>query len=243
MVQTNDWDKHWIEKDIRRFEVEGQQRFSEARIIPLLRHEFGSLVGLKSIEIGSGMGTDSLILAMHGADAMLLDYSDAALAKAESLFNLYGFKAKLVKSDVFSLDGSLKGKFDVSMSFGLAEHFVGEERREIFKVHLDLVRDGGVIIVSVPNSLCLSYRAVKIAKRWDEVPFTKGELRGICEGFGMEIISLFGTGFSSFHTQIVNTILEDIFGWKDRITFPNAPCLVDDLLGYALVLIAKKVKA
>ena len=235
MAMVN-WNKHWEEKEIRKAEVEGERRFSEARIIPLLKLEFGSLVGLKSIEIGSGMGTDSLILAMHEADVTLLDYSDAALAKAESLFNLYGFEAKVIQSDVFSVDGMLKGQFDVAMSFGLAEHFDGDERREIFQSHLDLVRSGGVIIVSVPNRLCPPYLVAKFAKRWDEIPYTKGELRNICEGLGVEIISLFGTGFSAFHAEIVNTVLK-----KDCITFPDAPRFIDDLMGYALVLVGRKV--
>lgn len=231
------WDKHWQEKKISKSEVEGEQTFSEARIIPLLERDFGSLVGLKTIEIGSGMGIDSLILAMHGAGVTLLDYNDAALAKAESLFNLYGFEAKMIKSDVFTLDGSLKGQFDVAMSFGLAEHFEGEERKEIFKSHLDLVRNGGIIIVSVPNRLCPSYRAVKIVKRWDEAPYTKKELRNICEGLGVEIISLFGTGFASFHSEIVNTILG-----KDYVKFPDVPYFIDDVFGYALVLIGRNVQ-
>ena len=240
MTVITDWNKHWQEKEINESEVEDGRRFSEARIIPLLKREFGSLAGLKTIEIGSGMGTDSLILAMHGIRTTLLDYSDAALTKAEILFDLYidqyRFKAKMIKADVFSFNDSLKGRFDVAMSFGLAEHFEGAERIEIFKAHLDLIRSGGVIIVSVPNRFCPSYRAVKVVKQWDEIPFSKRELRDICEGLDVEIISLFGTGFSSFHDQIVNTILG-----KDYVKFPNVPYFIDDLLGYALVLVGRKV--
>lgn len=240
MTVMINWDKHWTEKKIDKAEVEGERCFSEAKLIPVLKREFGTLDGLKSIEIGSGMGTDSLIMAAYGADVTLVDYSHAALGKAQALFDLYGFKAKMVKADVLSLDGSLKGKFDVAMSYGLAEHFEGAECTDIFKAHLDLVRNGGVIIVSVPNCLCPSYRVVKVAKRWDEVPFTKGQLRHICEELNVEILSLFGAGLASFHDQIANTILESTFGWKVRIRLPNVPSFVDNLWGYALVLIGRK---
>ena len=42
-------------------------------------------------------------------------------------------------------------KYDVSMSFSVAVHFQGENRKLIVKNHLIVLKEGGVAFISVPH--------------------------------------------------------------------------------------------
>ena len=62
-------------------------------------------------------------MSLRGANVTLLDYSETALEKAKLLFSNFNCKAQFIKADAFNIPPNLLNKFDVSMSFGLAEHF------------------------------------------------------------------------------------------------------------------------
>ena len=232
------WDTHWQEKKLRDVSLEikqVKQSNMTKKIHTVLRQEFGSLSRINSIEIGSGLGLDSLVLAMNGAKVTLLDYSGIALANAQQVFNKYGITPTLISSDVFSIKSSLKGNFDVAMSFGLAEHYWGDGRILIIKAHLDLVKPNGIIIISVPNRYCPPYQVAKLVQRWDEEPFTKRELRGFCDKLDCEVIFIGGFGLFNYISLTISRILK-----TDEFAFLNTPRFIDNSLGSALILIARK---
>ncbi|MCF7821134.1 MAG: class I SAM-dependent methyltransferase [Mariprofundaceae bacterium] len=125
-----------------------------------------------SIEIGSGLGKMSFFPALLGSDVHLLDSSSAALKAAESLYNYCGIPVKTHECDALSLPSSLLGKFDLSLSLGVNEHFSGELRQSIFDVHHDVLKSGGRAVIAVPNRHCISYRIAmlmwKLTGRWPE---------------------------------------------------------------------------
>ena len=88
----------------------------------------------------------------------LLDQSPTALEQAQQLFAAHGVEATLVKADAFALPATRVGTFDVSMSFGLCEHFLGERRLSIVRAQLELLRPGGVAMLGVPNRFGPVYR-------------------------------------------------------------------------------------
>lgn len=141
------WDNSWnrtIEKDAIK-NAEKERTSSRFQLIcSILKRELGDIRGIEVVEIGSGMGLNSLSLALLGAKITLVDYSEIALKNAAVLFQHYGLHPTLINSNIFELDESFRSKFDVCMSFGLAEHFVGEQRENVFRVHYDLVKGGGV---------------------------------------------------------------------------------------------------
>ncbi len=157
------------------------------RIENEVRRRVGGPAGLKVVEIGAGTGVGAALLASEGASATILDYSEAALERSRRFFRDLGLPAHFVKADALALPDDLRGGFDVSLSFGLAEHFVGDKRRAILAAHLDLLRSGGLAAISVPNRHNLPYRLFKFAAertgRWrvgEEYPFSRGELRRLC---------------------------------------------------------------
>lgn len=85
------------------------------------------------------------------------------------------------------------------MSFGLTEHFKGEERININKAHFDVLRNGGLAFISVPNKYNLPYRIFKfvaeLTGKWgagEEFPYTRKELITICQQIGIKEYLFFG---------------------------------------------------
>ena len=113
----------------------------------------GAVQGIKTIEVGAGSGVYSFIFAKRGAAVTLVDYSQEALSLAERNFSREGVKAAFLLRDALDVPSSPRQEFDLAMSFGTVEHFEGEKRFLIAKAHFDLVRPGGLVIISVPNRL------------------------------------------------------------------------------------------
>lgn len=222
------------------------------RIEKIIAERFKSLSGLKAIEIGAGAGTNAALLAKRGLDITILDYSESALSRSREMFARNALKAEFVHEDALNLSAGLLGKFDVSMSFGLSEHFTGERRLQINKSHFDLLKKGGVAFISVPNSLNLPYRIHKFASEalgwWtvgEEYPFTRGELKDICRKIGVEKYLFLGDSlWSSLYFISPARLMRKIFK-----TGQNFSCdairtekgtSMDEYLSYALVLCAFK---
>jgi 2-polyprenyl-3-methyl-5-hydroxy-6-metoxy-1,4-benzoquinol methylase len=181
--QETDWTAVWEqvpdEEDLDGDVGSIRWRVQEEHVL----QRFGSFEGLKVIEIGAGRATNALLYARRGAKATILDYAPVALEQSKKRFEALGIEADYVLADAFDLPQELLGAFDLSMSFGLAEHFLGERRQGIITAHLDLLRPGGLALINVPNKYSPIYRAwMGYAKRrgtWTlgtEVPFSAREL-------------------------------------------------------------------
>jgi 2-polyprenyl-3-methyl-5-hydroxy-6-metoxy-1,4-benzoquinol methylase len=144
---------------------------------------------LQVAEVGCGTGTFSLTLNMLGAKTTLIDADDDALILAKKIFFMYGREASFVKADVLqSVPEGLKGCFDIVISGGLAEHFIGNEREQCILFHRKLLKDEGVAYIGVPNKWSVGYQVVRMFRQvtgtWSittEVPFTYWELISYAE--------------------------------------------------------------
>jgi len=140
---------------------------------------------LKIAEVGCGTGTMSLTLALLGASITLLDFNQRVLEKAKRIYNLFNCEADFIQADCMEHPiADLRGKFDLVISGGLAEHFIGEDREKCICYHRLLLKEGGVAYIGVPNKLSPFYRWVRSFKKltgtWNleiEVPFTPRELK------------------------------------------------------------------
>jgi len=197
------WDSVWdkpstVEKDL--YTVAKEERLIRwQRMEAMMLERFGSLEGLSAIEIGAGRGTNAALMAQRGAKVTVLDYSDAALERAQRLFDALDLQVELVNDDALDLPESQRDRYDVSMSFGLAEHFLDGRRSGILKAHFDVLNDNGLTFISVPNSRNPPYRLYKwITERtgaWgvgEEYPFTQEELENYCAELGIEEFGFFG---------------------------------------------------
>jgi len=259
------WDELWgrettAEEDERSLAREAHSirwRRMEERIIT----KFGSLGALRVIEIGAGTGTYAALLARRGARVTLLDFSPNALARARRFFERNRISAEYVLADAMDLPAELLGACDISMSFGLAEHFLGADRLRIIQAHFDLLRNGGLTFVSVPNRRNLPYRLFKsiseMTGSWpygEEYPYSRKELSTVMRTLGVSHYGFFGDSLLNslnFFT-LIPYISRGRSLWKKA--FPRNEAgrhgprrekgtFLDGHLSYALVLYAEKLQS
>ncbi|MGB0715054.1 MAG: class I SAM-dependent methyltransferase [Phycisphaerae bacterium] len=182
-------------------------------IVDRLTSRFGSLEGLRTVELGSGRGDLSALLAARGASVTLLDQHTTALAQAERRFSRLGLPASFVQGDMLSLPRSMRGSFDVSLSSGVIEHFRGRTRTETIRSHRYVLGEQGMSVISVPHAHCPSYRLWKAYLEfrgwWPygmEIPYSAKEMTRRCLDAGFRDVEAFGLGFwQSMGDHVVKT--------------------------------------
>ena len=242
------WDNLWALSNISLSEFENTSLKTEAKSERWIKIEievmnkWGSFKNLEVIELGSGMGTVSLLMALKGANVTLVDYSTKALEQAKVLFKNFKCNATFLSGDIINLPDYLYNKYDVSMSFGVAEHFENEDRNNIFKSHFIVLKDNGMSFISVPNKLSFPYliwkKISELKNTWLyglEIPFTRSELsnRAIASGYNsLKII------ISPFLNSLDHFMLHNKLSRLGIITERSS--FLDYHFGYALTLIGYK---
>jgi len=262
MTESNtaeQWGRLWRDAPSRLKELRfGVEKAEKSLIWSAIRESLGDMnIGsLSTVEIGAGAGTISAVFARHGARVTVLDYSREALEVNTALFESFGLKQESILADALNLPTSLLGRFDVAMSFGLAEHFEANDRTRIIQAHFDLIQPGGLVVITVPNRHCWPYRIWKARREltgeWHfgmEIPYSRAEISTICRAIGVNHFYITGSPFMAsldfvvpfarWRRSIEKRVLKDKRFDPSRIvqerTGPLGP-----YLGYALVLIARK---
>jgi len=113
------------------------------------------------LEIGSAPG--NYLLEMHRKFGMVpfgVDYSHIGVACNRELFTHNHLDARnVLEADAFaiSFQEAHRGRFDVVMSLGVIEHFTGAELDSVIDAHINLIKPGGRLIVTIPNYQGLNY--------------------------------------------------------------------------------------
>lgn len=149
---------------------------------------------LKTAEVGCGTGTFSLTLSLMGASVTLIDYNEKVLENTRKIYNTYGCKATFIKADCLDTPPEeILESFDLVVSGGLAEHFMGKDREKCIAYHKLLLKDRGIAYIGVPNRFSPFYQWIRSFRRltgtWRiliEIPFSDNELKRLAEkaGFG-----------------------------------------------------------
>jgi 2-polyprenyl-3-methyl-5-hydroxy-6-metoxy-1,4-benzoquinol methylase len=231
-----------VQKTIRR----EQKTLRWRAIRDAFAKHFGSIKGLRTIELGAGTGDISLLLALEGANTTLYDANEQALELAQFKFSVARLKPKLCTGDFLNLDAGLRGQFDVAVSYGTVEHFDGEDRLRACRAHVEVLRPRGMVAISVPNTHCLPYRMNKWwqEKRgtWSwglEIPYSRAELNRIAKAIGLAEWSIHGSSFLRDWDQFLfNPVTQRVerytgFHFERRTPF-------DPYCGHALTLIGKQ---
>ncbi len=209
-------------------------------VIDRLTATFGRLKGLSGIELGSGRGDLSALLAAEGVETTLLDQSAKALAEARRRFERLGLNARFTEGDLLGDLSPHSGAYDAAVSLGVIEHFLDEDRTRVLKAHHDVLRPGGLAIVSVPNAWCPPYRAWKayleLRGWWPyglEIPYSRRELLRRAAGAGFARAEVVGLNFwQSVGDHFGRSLLGRGPDWVDR------PSVLDRAAGSVLLLFA-----
>jgi 2-polyprenyl-3-methyl-5-hydroxy-6-metoxy-1,4-benzoquinol methylase len=102
-------------------EVEKKKYFVEPHIPAFA--EFSAWKGKKVLEIGCGIGTESVNFARNGAEITAIDISSRSIQLTKERFKLYDLQGQFFVSNAEELDKELGGKkFDLIWSFGVIHH-------------------------------------------------------------------------------------------------------------------------
>lgn len=226
------WNSHKSEADDLQLLESASREIRWARIRSIVRERLGGFKGRRVIEIGAGAGTYSALMQQEGAEVVVADYSEKAIERARAFFEHNNQQGNFLLINALDLPDDLLGKFDISMSFGLTEHFLEPNRFAINKAHIDLVRLGGLSFISVPNAYNPFYRFYKFVAertgRWtvgEEYPYSRRELTKMCKRMGVEDFWFIGDSFiksTSFVNRsasllkniVINEISRLPVGWR-----------------------------
>lgn len=148
----------------------------------IVQEKLGGWKNVKAVEIGSGMGWHNFMAATEGAEVTFLDYSQPALDLARKRAEAFSLNASYIFGDAFEILKESDRNYNLSWSFGTAEHFKGEKRQQFFELHFEFMVPGGVAIISCPYKYALNYRIwmhyASKYKEWTyglEIPYSKTE--------------------------------------------------------------------
>lgn len=181
------WDKIWGDKRyITDFELrwyafldgEGKKMPAEAKIL----------------EAGCGSGGGLVVLADKKRTVIGVDISEKSVESASARKGVL-----CVRGDNFALPFA-DNTFDLVFNSGVIEHFKYPKNIKQVKEMARVAKDDGKIIINVPNSLCLWYRAAKFILRllgkWEfgyEENYTPGRLKKTAWEAGLHVVGT--TGF------------------------------------------------
>ena len=109
-----------------------------------------------TLDMGSGRGENSAMLAQQGRRTTLLDWSQDNIDYSKKLFQLMTLDGEFCRADMTKPLPFEDNTFDMVFSCGVFEYFTGETIREIIKEAFRVSRKR--VIIMVPNSLSIPYR-------------------------------------------------------------------------------------
>ena len=127
------------------------------------------------LDLGSGRGENSAVLALNGRTPTLLEWSEANLAFSERLFDTMGLDGRFCQADMTRPLPFRDESFDMVFSCGVFEYFDSATIDAILKEAFRIARKR--VIIMVPNAASIAYRIgmwhMKLTGKWQwggEVP-------------------------------------------------------------------------
>jgi len=111
------------------------------------------------LDLGSGRGQHSVMLALAGKHTTLLDWSMDNIEFSMKLFDSLKMRGTFCRADMLKPLPFKDNTFDTVFSCGVFEYFSDEEIRQILKEAFRVARKQ--VIIMVPNALSIPYRIGK----------------------------------------------------------------------------------
>ena len=240
------WERFWrrVPSEARdRRQLDRERRGPRwARLTGELVRVFGRIEGLEVVELGSGRGDLSVLLAERGARVTLVDLSETVLQQARQRFDRLGLGADYVSADLLGTLDGLRDRFDASVSLGVVEHFRGRDRTRVIQAHHDVLKPSGLTLIGAPHAVCIPYRLWKLyleLRGWwaygMEIPYTRREMRRRAREAGLTDPRVFACGWwQSLGDLWARGIFHCDCDWGHRKS------ILDNRMGLNLVLMARR---
>lgn len=102
--------------------------------------------GSEVLEVGCGIGTESVFLSVRGMKVTGIDISSSAIEKAQKLAEVYNVKPQFSVEDVINLPFE-DNSFDTVCDQGCFHHLTDEERKEYTKEISRVLKKDGLLIL------------------------------------------------------------------------------------------------
>ncbi len=198
------------------------------------------------LDLGSGRGEHSAVLALNGRRPTLLDWSKENLDFSQRLFDGLGVRGNFCQADMTKGLPFGSNSFDVVFSCGVLEFFTDETVETVLEEALRVSKNR--IILMVPNALCVPYRVGmwymqwRRAWRWGgEQPFLT--LRPYLRRFANVHVSEFSVAARhslNFLTMPMGPLIKKALIRLLKLRNHSSPSLFRQ--GYLLVTVADQVK-
>jgi cyclopropane fatty-acyl-phospholipid synthase-like methyltransferase len=151
---------------------------------------------LEIVEFGGGNSfcCRAIIAALDVARYDAADLNEASLAMFRRKMQGTGVRSTALRTDLLAETPAISPA-DVVFSVGLVEHFTSEQSRIVAARHFDLVRPGGIVIITAPTPTP-PYRATRwVAERlgmWafpDERPMQYAEVEALDGDRGRRLVA------------------------------------------------------
>lgn len=205
-----------------------QQRFrSHRHLLPWIKE---MVPGRSVIELGSGVGLDTFVLASHGLDVTAIDLTTIGISTVRQRFDTAGLKGNFTVADACTLPFP-DNHFDYVYSFGVLHH-VADTDKAIDEVHRVLKPGGNARIMLYHrhslNELVHRLTRVPFEDRDELCPvvrrFTRAEVRNLFSKFSHTDTFLafaFGEGYGKLFNltpRWLYDFLSKHFGWHIMIS-------------------------
>lgn len=184
------WEKYWQSQNHQPQTIHQELLDNLQKVI--------KIKGKKILEIGVGMGGDSLYLAKKGGLVSVLDFSEEALKKIKTSARKEKVNLETVLADAKKVPFK-KETFDIVFHQGFLEH-VRDTKTHLLE-QKRVLKKGGFLIVDVPQRWT-TYTLKKHIKMWQgewfagwEREFSIGELENLLRQRGFQIIQSYGWGY------------------------------------------------
>ena len=147
-------------------EVEARKYLVEPHI-PLFA-QFERWAGKDVLEIGCGVGTDSINFVRHGAKLDIVELSPESLALTRKRFDVFGLKANFINGNAEEIGRLLpSGKtYDLIYSFGVIHHTPHPER--VLAGIKDRLKPGGELRIMLYSRYCWKVLWIALTRWWRE---------------------------------------------------------------------------
>lgn len=108
------------------------------------------------LDLGSGAGQNSAVLALKGKRTTLLDWSQGNIEFSQNLYKTMKLQGKFLKHDMKQPLPFADNEFDTVFSCGVFEYFTDEEIVSILKEAFRVARKQ--VIIMAPNAFSIAYR-------------------------------------------------------------------------------------
>lgn len=178
-----EWASHWRNVDIT-VRDRDVYYYADTMKLAYTRPLLGP--GSHCLEVGSGSGRLSALLARQGHQLTCLDYTSEALQAARRNFAATNVQGRFVQGDAFMLPFAT-GVFDAVFSTGLLEHFA--DPLPVVAEMVRVLRSGGVFFSDIVPRKFSSLRAFDFMRPGPPVferTFTRREILQLLAAAGLE---------------------------------------------------------